>query len=225
MGKSAAADADPDEAAAWSGARMRREPQQERSRARVRQILVAADRVLADDGFEALTVRRIAQSAGVPVGSIYQFFPDKAAVIDALARTYIEEFEAAIGELTEAARGAVWQDPVQTLVDAFAQMYRSRPGYVALWAGRHLSPQLARVDEANNAAIADGVRQVLVAQTGLPDGVALARISRLSVVVADALLQFAFQGGPDGDEFVLDELKVLLRLYLVDVTRRLTAEG
>ena len=225
MGDSAAADADPDGAAAWSGARMRREPQQERSRARVRQILVAADRVLAFEGFEALTVRRIAQSAGVPVGSIYQFFPDKAAVIDALARTYIEEFEAAIGELTEAARGAVWQDPVQTLVDAFAQMYRSRPGYVALWAGRHLSPQLARVDEANNAAIADGVRQVLIAQTGLPDGVALARISRLAVVVADALLQFAFQDGPDGDEFVLDELKVLLRLYLVDVTRRLTADG
>ena len=222
MGDSAAADADPDGAAAWSGARMRREPQQERSRARVRQILVAADRVLAFEGFEALTVRRIAQSAGVPVGSIYQFFPDKAAVIDALARTYIEEFEAAIGELTEAARGAVWQDPVQTLVDAFAQMYRSRPGYVALWAGRHLSPQLAQVDEANNALIADGVRQVLTAQTGLPDSVDLARIARISVVVADALLQFAFRDGPDGDEFVLDELKALLRLYLVDVTRRLT---
>src|ERR1700722_16784152 len=102
------------EAAAWSGARMRREPQQERSRARVRQILVAADLVLAADGFEALTVRRIARSAGVPVGSIYQFFPDKAAVIDALARTYIEEFEAAIGELTEAARKEVWPDPVRT---------------------------------------------------------------------------------------------------------------
>ena len=218
--------ADADEAAsAWSGARMRREPQQERSRARVRQILVAADEVLAADGFESLTVRRIAQAAGVPVGSIYQFFPDKAAVIDALARTYIEEFGAAIDELTAAAQGAVWQDPVRTLVDAFAQMYRSRPGYVALWAGRHLSPQLAEVDEANNAAIADGVRQVLIAQTGLADSAGLARISRIAVVVADALLQFAFHDGTEGDEFVLDELKVLLRLYLVDVTRRLSAEG
>ena len=211
-----------DEAAVtWSGARMRREPQQERSRARVRQILGAADQVLAADGFEALTVRRIAQAAGVPVGSIYQFFPDKAAVIDALARTYIEEFAAAIEELTVAARDSVWDDPVQTLVDTFAQMYRSRPGYVALWAGRHLSPQLAQVDEANNAAIADGVRQVLIAQTGLPDTVDLARISRISVVVADALLQFAFHDSQTGDEFVLDELKTLLRLYLADVMRRL----
>jgi AcrR family transcriptional regulator len=217
---------DPDEAAdSWSGARMRREPQQERSRARVRQILVAADEVLAADGFEALTVRRIAQAAAVPVGSIYQFFPDKAAVIDALARRYIEEFGAAIDELTEAAKGSVWNDPVQTLVDAFAQMYRSRPGYVALWTGRHLSPQLAEVDEANNAAIADGVRQVLVAQTGLPDSAGLARISRIAVVVADALLQFAFHDDAEGDELVLGELKALLRLYLADVTQRLSGEG
>ena len=193
-------------AASWSGARMRREPQQERSRARVRQILGAADAVLSADGFEALTVRRIAQAAGVPVGSIYQFFPDKAAVIDALARAYLEEFDAAIEELTQAAQATVWDDPVQVLVDAFTQMYRSRPGYVALWAGRHLSPRLAQADEANNVAIADGVRRVLIAQAGLADGEELARISRISVVVADALLQYAFRAVAGGDDFVLGEL-------------------
>jgi AcrR family transcriptional regulator len=209
---------------AWSGAQMRREPQQERSRARVRQILSSADEVLSNEGFEALTVRRIAQAAGVPVGSIYQFFPDKAAVIDALAVSYLDDFGAAIEELTAAAQAEAWDDPVQTLVDAFAQMYRARPGYVALWSGRHLSPRLALADEANNAAIADGVRRVLIAQAQLPDGEPLARISRISVVVADALLQFAFRAGPTGDEFVLDELKTLLRLYLADVTRRMAAQ-
>jgi len=219
MGKSAT-----DALAAWSGAQMRREPQQERSRARVRQILLSADEVLSAEGFEALTVRRIAQAAGVPVGSIYQFFPDKAAVIDALAVSYLDDFGAAIEELTAAAQAEAWDDPVQILVDAFAQMYRARPGYVALWSGRHLSPRLALADEANNAAIADGVRRVLIAQAELPDGEPLARISRISVVVADALLQFAFRAGPTGDEFVLDELKTLLRLYLADVTRRMAAE-
>ncbi len=78
------------------GRRMRREPRQQRSRDRVRLILEAADGILSAEGFEALTVRRIAEAAGVPVGSIYQFFPDKAAVVDALARTYIAEFDGAI---------------------------------------------------------------------------------------------------------------------------------
>ena len=224
---------------------MRREPQQARSRARVAQILAAADAILSVEGFEALTVRRIAQEAGVPVGSIYQFFPDKAAVVDALAHGYIGEFDAAIAGLvasaeaagaaaaagTAAAEAAAevaadagdvggWADPVGRLVDEFAGLYRSRPGYVALWSGRHLSPELARADEANNLAIAQGVRRILVARGILGDGTDLERNAQVAVRVADALLQFAFFSAPGGDEAVLRELKVLLRLYLADLAAR-----
>jgi len=214
--------AEPDGARAVEGeARMRRQPRQQRSRTRVRHILEAADAILSAEGFEALTVRRIAQRAGVPVGSIYQFFPDKAAVVDALAGTYIGEFDAAIEQLVAESEAARWADPVGTLIDAFAGLYRANPGYVALWSGRHVSPELARADEANNAAIADGVRRILMRQAGLPDGEALARAARLAVVVADALLQFAFRSGPAGDAEVLEELKALLRLYLEQVTGRL----
>ncbi len=209
--------------AAGAEARMRRRPRQHRSRERVRHILEAADQILSAEGFEALTVRRIAQVAGVPVGSIYQFFPDKAAVVDALAGTYIGEFDEAIERLVAASHAQAWPDPVGTLIDAFAQLYRANPGYVALWSGRHVSPELARADEANNAAIADGVRRILVRQAGLPDGERLARAAQIAVVVADALLQYAFrQDAADGDASVLDELKGLLRLYLQRVTGQLT---
>lgn len=222
-------------AVAEQGPRMRREPRQQRSRDRVRLILGAADAILSAEGFEALTVRRIAEAAGVPVGSIYQFFPDKAAVVDALAHTYIAEFDQAIESLVALSDAALWDDLVGTLIDAFAALYRSHPGYVALWSGRHLSPELARADEANNAAIADGVRRILVRQAALPDGEELAGVARISVVVADALLQFAFRAGAaadgeaqgeaqseaQGDELVLGELKTLLRLYLAEVIGRL----
>jgi len=203
--------------------RVRREPRQARSRARVAQILAAADSILSVEGFEALTVRRIAQEAGVPVGSIYQFFPDKAAVVDALAHGYIGEFDTAIAALVASAEGedpAGWSDPVGRLVEEFAGLYRSRPGYVALWSGRHLSPELARADDANNLAIAHGVRRILVARGILRDGVELERNAQVAVRVADALLQFAFSAAPGGDEAVLQELKVLLRLYLADLSAR-----
>jgi len=211
----------------------------------VAQILAAADEILSTEGFEALTVRRIAQEALVPVGSIYQFFPDKAAVIDALARGYIGEFDGAIEALVadaeayaaehpndangtgpKAATGATsgatldWGDPVGRLVDEFADLYRSRPGYVALWAGRHLSPELARADEANNLAIAAGVRRILVARGILADGPELDLDAQVAVRVADVLLQFAFGRAPGGDEAVLAELKTLLRLYLADLAAR-----
>ncbi|HET9168227.1 MAG TPA: TetR/AcrR family transcriptional regulator [Actinospica sp.] len=209
---------------AASAPRVRREPRQARSRARVAQILDAADGILSREGFEALTVRRIAQDAGVPVGSIYQFFPDKAAVVDALAHGYIGEFDAAIARLVDGARDpedeAAWADPVGRLVDEFAALYRSRPGYVALWSGRHLSPELARADDANNLAIAAGVRRILVARGILRDGPDLDRNAQVAVRVADALLQFAFASAAGGDEAVLRELKTMLRLYLTDLAAR-----
>jgi AcrR family transcriptional regulator len=209
---------------AAAGARVRREPRQARSRARVAQILAAADGILSAAGFEALTVRRIAQDAGVPVGSIYQFFPDKAAVVDALAHGYIGEFDAAIAVLVASAQDASdaagWADPVGRLVDEFADLYRSRPGYVALWSGRHLSPELARADEANNLAIAAGVRRILVARGILRDGPDLDRVAQVAVRVADALLQFAFASAAGGDEPILQELKTLMRLYLADLSGR-----
>ena len=203
---------------------LRREPRQARSRARVAQILAAADAILAADGVDALTVRRIADRAGVPVGTLYQFFPDKGAVIDATARGYIAEFDAAIGELVASAeRGdGDWSDPVGRLVDTFAALYRSRPGYVALWTGRHLSPELARADDANNQVIAAGVRRILVSLAAVSDTPALDLAAQVAVRTADALLHYAFAKSPRGDDAVLGELKRLLRPYLASLTTRRT---
>jgi AcrR family transcriptional regulator len=197
--------------------RLRREPRQARSRARLAQILAAADAILAEEGVEALTIRRIADRAGVPVGTLYQFFPDKGSVVDAVARAYITEFDALVDGLVNSAADGDWSDPVGRIVDQFVALYRSHPGYVALWSGRHLSPELARADEANNQLIARGVQRVLAEQADVPDGDALELAARVAVRAADALLQYAFTVSPDGDEAVLAELKTLLRLYLANM--------
>jgi AcrR family transcriptional regulator len=199
------------------GIRLRRRPQQARSRARVQRLLDAADHILATEGFAALTVRRLAEEAEVPVGTIYQFFADKAAVIDALARSYIGEFDEMIELLVLDAESRQWDDVVDTLIDAAVEMYRSRPGYLAIWIGRHLSLELYQADEANNAAIAAGLRRILVAQHGMVDDDELARGCQVAVHTTDALLQLAFRRDPRGDEAILDEARRLQRLYLADM--------
>jgi AcrR family transcriptional regulator len=193
---------------------LRRRPQQARSRARVQRLLEAADRVLATEGYAALTVRRLAEEAEVPVGTIYQFFTDKGAVVDALARSYIGEFDAMIELLVADAESRQWDDVVDTVIDAAIEMYRSRPGYLAIWIGRHLSPELQQADEANNAAIAAGLRRIVVAQHGLADDEDLARACQVAVQTTDALLQLAFRLDPAGDAAILVEARRLQRLYL-----------
>src|SRR5919202_2147736 len=92
--------------------RLRRVPRQARSRARLQRMLDAADELLASEGAEALTTTRVAEAAGVSVGSLYQYLPDKEAIVEALAGRYLAEFEALMEEL---AAQAPFEDPVGTL--------------------------------------------------------------------------------------------------------------
>jgi AcrR family transcriptional regulator len=201
--------------------RLRRVPRQARSRERLQRMFDAADRLLATEGAESLTTTRVAEVAGISVGSLYQYLPDKEAIVEVLANHYLAEFEGLMEQLAREARTASvpWSDPVGTLVDAFAQLYRERPGYRTLWFGRELTEELRAADRKNKTALAQGVRQILLALGLARDDVYLTVAARAGVLVADSLLQDAFRTDPDGDPQLIEEAKKILRLYLADVAR------
>lgn len=78
------------------GTSPRKRPQQERSRETVRAILEAAARIFEQDGIEAATTDRIAARAGISVGSLYQYYPNKDAILVALAHCHLLESAAAL---------------------------------------------------------------------------------------------------------------------------------
>ena len=63
----------------------RKQPKQERSLATVEAILSATTHILTENGYDQLTTNRVAERAGVSIGSLYQYFPNKKALIFALA--------------------------------------------------------------------------------------------------------------------------------------------
>ncbi|MEO3754750.1 TetR/AcrR family transcriptional regulator [Streptomyces sp. B6B3] len=207
-----AAPTDPDPAAG-----LRKAPQQARSRARVEAVLAAADRILATEGVEAATIRRIATDAAVPIGTLYQFFDDKDAILAAVARRHMAGHAAAMRAILDGARGARWFDLVNLVFDRYVELYRRHPGYLAIRTGRYLSRELLQLDEENNALVAASLREILVSQERLADGPALAVACRAGVAAAEALLQLAFRDDPDGDPAILAEARRIQRLYLADV--------
>lgn len=80
------------------GGRMRRVPRPSRSRRRVETILDAAVRAVVERGVDAVGTRPIAQEAGVPVASLYQYFADKDEILLALVERDIEEFDHRLAE-------------------------------------------------------------------------------------------------------------------------------
>ena len=75
---------------------IRRAPRQERSRQTVEAVLQAVERVLAREGADALTTNRIADAAGVSIGSVYQYFPDKRSIFTALHQRHAEQVRVVI---------------------------------------------------------------------------------------------------------------------------------
>lgn len=117
--------------------RQRRLPQQDRSRFLVDVIRTAALQILREEGSDALTTNRIAEVAGVGVASVYQYFPNKEAVLaslyDELTRSEIEartqwSSQAVAGSLDDLIRGIIvrgvaWQRELQTLAPEFFQRF------------------------------------------------------------------------------------------------------
>ena len=76
--------------------RLRRKPKQERSRERVEEILRVAKELIGEKGIDGMTMREIALLTGGPIASVYQYFPNKSAIIAMLYEQYSAETRAGI---------------------------------------------------------------------------------------------------------------------------------
>lgn len=101
---------------------LRREPVQQRSKERVERILAAAADLLAEGGPDALKPTEVARRAGVPVGSVYQYFEDKAAILDVLVERYFERTTAAL-TASLLSRGSL-EELAEGLLEAIEDWYR-----------------------------------------------------------------------------------------------------
>ena len=116
-----------------STTRTAREPQQGRSRETVERILAAAEHEIGRLGLAAAGTRGIAAPAGLSVGAVYRFFPDKEAIADALAHRYLADLMPTYaGTVAGVGPGTDLAGVVTTLVRQAAELQLAHPGYYRL---------------------------------------------------------------------------------------------
>jgi AcrR family transcriptional regulator len=117
---------------ARSGNEPRRTPRQERGERRVAQLLDAAAAVIAATGYEAATMSAIAERAGAPIGSLYQFFPNKTAITHALRRKFGSDYEDLLIAMEEEASGLSLERLVARLLSMSVRFVHDHPAFPAL---------------------------------------------------------------------------------------------
>jgi AcrR family transcriptional regulator len=149
---------------------MRRQPRQARSQERVKQILDVAEQMFIAEGYNTTTTNAIAARAEVPIGSLYQFFPDKGAIVQALAVRYMEVLQQRFNDLHTAATSQMnLSEYVDFIIDATEQFFKDYPGYHAIFMQvQDTIPELEAIESAaDNALIQDWANILLQYHPGL----------------------------------------------------------
>ena len=163
-----------------SGAR--RSPRQDRSRATVGFLLEAAAQVFAERGYAA-TTNEIAVRAGVSIGTLYQYFEDKDALLVALAEQHLDQAREQLG----AALVAVDPDDdrqalIRATIEAAVELNRPSALHTVIFATAPRTPELVAVLDRLREDLA-GAAAVLLVADGLAPEVALRRGHALVVAI------------------------------------------
>lgn len=199
---------------------LRRRPVQRRSLERFERILDASARLLDEAGYSALTTREVARRAGVPIGTLYQFFAGKDGLVAALAARNLERYLDRLARRIEAEAPTVVAALVDLAVEEFVAMKRSVPGFGVLDfglvgpPGSHAEQHILDAVQDNNAAVAERLRTLTAGLLSDGERFASPLALRVALECADAVLQLAFRTDPEGDPELIAECKRVLRRYL-----------
>ncbi|TPG76406.1 TetR/AcrR family transcriptional regulator [Pseudomonas arsenicoxydans] len=131
---------------------IKRAPQQQRALDRIDAILAATEVVVAEGGYEDLTMVKIAARAGITHSSIYHYFSSVEAILAELISRLMAEFDRSTADILARAQTpeALIEAALQTIELGF-QTYRSTPVIRGLWAATRYLPTLRKIDDEDTA--------------------------------------------------------------------------
>jgi AcrR family transcriptional regulator len=193
---------------------LRNAPLQARSRARLGRVLDAAEEVLERDGADGFSTTAVARVAGVSVGAVYRFFPDKQAIAEALAVRYWSDFADLVAGVAEADALEPVSDPATAVLGVLAAGFRARPGFLALWYGGLRTERVRDRTRDARQAIATSIERILAGHWPAAPADARVLTAQMVVLSGDGLLREAFRRDLRGDAALLAESSVVLSAYI-----------
>lgn len=201
----------------------RRHPLQVRSQHTVQRVLDAASSLLGQIPLDELTTTRVATEAGLSIGGLYRFFPDKQSIIDAIAVRHVEQFrlsleETVIHKLERELADLASFNPANLLndvVDSYVLYLDEHPDFRSISFGRHVSAATKELEASPNVGLPSLLKNFMLERLGIPNSRDLDRMLRVVSEAGERLIAFAYeQPTRDERDRIIAEMKRMLSGYL-----------
>ncbi|MDC1143933.1 TetR/AcrR family transcriptional regulator [Porticoccaceae bacterium] len=188
----------------------RNEPVQRRAMARRDQILAVTAELLEEVGQDDLTTILVAKRVGISVGTLYHYFPNKYAIMYALAEHWVNEMDVALHALaSENIESYTVKAFVERSVEQMLNVYRNQQGLLPLVQAMYGVPELKELDLIHDELIISAMADMFKRMDISSRNHELKRLGRTYLELSHALIMVVVnQNKPDGDK-TLGELKYL----------------
>jgi AcrR family transcriptional regulator len=201
-------------------------PKQERAKKTYNKILSTAESLLEEASFEKFTTKNIAQKANLRIRSIYRYFPNRLAIIKALAEQHAEKDLQVHHHFTIFGNPEVnWSEALDNLIDDHYTRQTHTPAYMAVRRALAGSPELMEYDEKTILTASNMLANSLKARMPDVDERKLKTISITLIEITDAMTFRAhkhLRTNKDAKKAseIIKELKFLLKSYLQNYIER-----
>ena len=183
---------------------------QVRSSKRLVALLDATADVISDIGYETLTTAMVAERAGASIGTVYRYFPDRIAVLQALISRNRQRAQQAVVDNLQKSSASSVSEAMDVVFNTHLDLFRSEPGFRSLRLGDVLDIRPAQTSRTGNADFAQLVGDEIAQKLTLTLDSRARMALETAVEVMDSLLARAFLRVERGDRAVIDEARRLL---------------
>jgi len=194
---------------------MRKEPRQARSREMVERIVAAGRSVLVEHGYDAFSTNRVATTAGISPGSLYQYFPDKAAILEVVVDRYWDEVAESVAASLADHLGEIGQEMVRHVADALIralEVDRTLLGVVAEQLPLARSRERRRALERRIRELITAYLRVRPDASTRPDPAVTAWV--IALAVENLAMRWVLDQPPIERAVVVEEMTALVGGYL-----------
>lgn len=192
----------------------RRRPTQERSKRKFDALLASSRELLTDVGFESFTCEEVAARAGLPIGTLYQFFGNKYVIVCELSRQDLRGVEHELADFDGEIPSLDWLRFLDRFLDHLAGLWTSDPSRREVWLAMQSTPATRATGVIHEKAFAAQVERMLAPLTPRTPRAKRMLLAEVLVHVVYSMLNFSVQDGQSHEDAVA-ELKRLMGAYLL----------